>query len=74
MTDVAVTNPKAGMSMFFIVRKGSFALCFSANPDDHRKASWLEKPAFDEPSLGDFCVCIPMFTVCFHVQLAAKQH
>jgi len=57
-----------------MVLMGSCGLCFGANPDDHRKASRLEKPAFNEPTLGDFCVCIPMFTFCFHVQLAAKQH
>jgi hypothetical protein len=60
--------------MFFMIRMESCVLCFGANPDDHRKASRLEKPAFDEPAPGDFCVCIPMFTFCFHVQLAAMQH
>jgi hypothetical protein len=44
------------------------------NPDDHRKANRLGDPALDEPALGDFCVCFPRFTFCFHVQFTAKQH
>jgi len=57
-----------------MVRMGCFVFCFGVNLDDHRKVSRLGKPAFDEPALGDVCVCFPMFTFCFHVQLAAKQH
>jgi hypothetical protein len=55
-------------------RVGCFIVRFGVNPDNHRKRSRLGEPAFDEPALGDFCVCLPMFTFCFHVQLAAKPH
>jgi len=56
-----------------MVRMGSVVVCFCVNPDDHREASRLGEPAFDEPALGDFRVVIPMFTFRFHIQLAAKQ-
>jgi hypothetical protein len=53
---------------------GSCSLYFGVNPDNHRKAGRLEKPALYEPTLAAFCDCFPMFTFCFHIQLAAKQH
>jgi hypothetical protein len=57
-----------------MVRVGCFVVCFGVNPDDDRKLSRLGEPAFEMPALRDFCVCFPMFTFCFHVQLAATQH
>jgi hypothetical protein len=57
-----------------MVRMGCCVFCFGVNPNEHRKASRLGETAFEEPSLRDLCVCIPMFTYYFHVQLAAKQH
>jgi hypothetical protein len=59
--------------MVFMVRMGCFVFCLGVNPDDHREASRLGEPAFDEPALGDASVCFPMFTFCFHVQLATRQ-
>jgi hypothetical protein len=60
--------------MVVMVGMGCFVSCLGVNPNDYRKAGRPGETAFNEPARGDVCVCFPMFTFRFHVQLAAKQH
>jgi len=47
---------------------------FGVNPDHHRENYRRCEAAKNRSPTGGGCVCFPMFTFCFHVQVAAEQH